>query len=130
MTDLLTIKDLKVDFKIQSGTIRAVNGISLRIRGGSTVALVGESGSGKSVTAQAIVDRVRASNAGAFSGADDATRDFLRGLFDDIRERELNLLQNLTLAEMVARLDEVRSRPPDGTAEPSTPAADNPEQKM
>ena len=35
--------------------MQAVNGLSLRVRPGSTVALVGESGSGKSVTAQAIM---------------------------------------------------------------------------
>jgi len=53
--DLLTVNNLKVDFKTQAGTLQAVNGISFRVRAGSTVALVGESGSGKSVTAQAIM---------------------------------------------------------------------------
>ena len=38
-----------------AGRVQAVNGLSLRVRPGSTVALVGESGSGKSVTAQAIL---------------------------------------------------------------------------
>ena len=55
MTDLLSVKDLCVDFHTQAGTVRALDGISFRVRAGSTVALVGESGSGKSVAAQTIM---------------------------------------------------------------------------
>jgi peptide/nickel transport system ATP-binding protein len=53
--DLLTVRDLKVEFLIHGGTIEAVKGVSFRIRPGSVVALVGESGSGKSVISQAIM---------------------------------------------------------------------------
>jgi len=55
LNDLLQIRDLRVAFKTQAGTMQAVDGVSFRLRPGSTVALVGESGSGKSVTAQAIL---------------------------------------------------------------------------
>jgi len=54
-TPLLSIRDLVVDFRADSGDFRAVDGISLDVPRGRTVALVGESGSGKSVTAQAIL---------------------------------------------------------------------------
>ena len=52
---LLAIEDLSVEFRSMAGTVKAVNGLSMRIERGRTVALVGESGSGKSVTSQAIL---------------------------------------------------------------------------
>ncbi|HUI18211.1 MAG TPA: ABC transporter ATP-binding protein [Alphaproteobacteria bacterium] len=55
MTNLLTVRDLKVEFRVHDTTIQAVKGVSFRVRPGSTVALVGESGSGKSVVSQAIM---------------------------------------------------------------------------
>ena len=55
MTDLLTVRDLHVRFATPGGFIRAVTGISFRVRPRSTVALVGESGSGKSVVSQTIL---------------------------------------------------------------------------
>ncbi len=53
--DLLTVNDLKIDFQVHDSVIRAVDGVSFRVRPGTTVALVGESGSGKSVVSQAIM---------------------------------------------------------------------------
>jgi peptide/nickel transport system ATP-binding protein len=54
--NLLDVRDLSIDFRLHAqGRIRAVRGISFRVRPGSTVALVGESGSGKSVISQAIM---------------------------------------------------------------------------
>ena len=55
MSDLLTIRDLHVRFAAPGGFIRAVAGVSFRVRPRSTVALVGESGSGKSVVSQSIM---------------------------------------------------------------------------
>ncbi|HKG77171.1 MAG TPA: ABC transporter ATP-binding protein [Beijerinckiaceae bacterium] len=52
---LLSIRDLSVDFHADAGDFRAVDGLSLDVMRGKTVAVVGESGSGKSVTAQAIL---------------------------------------------------------------------------
>lgn len=55
MPDLLSVHDLHTCFKTPSGLMPAVNGISLSIKKGTTVALVGESGSGKSMTALSIM---------------------------------------------------------------------------
>ena len=55
MVDLVSVEDLKIQFRVHGGVIDAVKGASFRIREGSTVALVGESGSGKSVISQAIM---------------------------------------------------------------------------
>ena len=55
MTPLLSIRDLTIDFRTDRQSFRALDGLSLDVAPGRTLALVGESGSGKSVTAQAIL---------------------------------------------------------------------------
>ncbi len=50
---LLEIESLYVQFASDRGSVYAVNGISLQVGAGETIAIVGESGCGKSVTALA-----------------------------------------------------------------------------
>jgi oligopeptide transport system ATP-binding protein len=52
---LLEVEDLHVEFRIEDGTVRAVNGLSYVVGRGETLAILGESGSGKSVSAQAVM---------------------------------------------------------------------------
>jgi peptide/nickel transport system ATP-binding protein len=52
---LLEVEDLHVHFVTTRGVVRAVEGISYKVRPGETVALVGESGCGKSVSSLAIM---------------------------------------------------------------------------
>ena len=55
MDNILEVKDLKISFRTNSGTLKAVRDISFELRRGETLAIVGESGSGKSVTSKAIL---------------------------------------------------------------------------
>lgn len=55
MNTLLEINNLSVEFPSASGSIRAVDGISLHLDKGETLGIVGESGSGKSVTALSVM---------------------------------------------------------------------------
>jgi len=63
---LLQISDLKVHFQAKGGlwaqgqgVVKAVDGVSLQIAAGETVALVGESGCGKSTTGNAVLGLVQ-----------------------------------------------------------------------
>lgn len=58
MSELLSIRDLCVDFHSPEGVVRAVNNISFDVPKGKTVGLVGESGSGKSVTSLAVMQLI------------------------------------------------------------------------
>ena len=52
---LLAIRDLVVEYHSPGGRVRAVDGVSLDIQRGETLALVGESGSGKTSLGRAIL---------------------------------------------------------------------------
>ena len=52
---ILEIKNLKTHFILDTGTIRAVDGVDLTISRGKTLGVIGESGCGKSVTAHSIL---------------------------------------------------------------------------
>ena len=52
---VLEVKNLRISFRTNTGTVKAVRGIDFSLRKGKTLAIVGESGSGKSVTSKAIL---------------------------------------------------------------------------
>ena len=52
---VLEVENLHTQFPVKRGTVKAVNGVDLRIEPGEVVGLVGESGSGKSVLADSVV---------------------------------------------------------------------------
>ncbi len=53
--NILEVKNLKISFRTNNGTVKAVRNISFNLEKGETLAIVGESGSGKSVTSKAIM---------------------------------------------------------------------------
>ncbi|MGD8937651.1 MAG: ABC transporter ATP-binding protein [Thiogranum sp.] len=90
---LLSISDLKVHFPIQQGLfkrtvghVRAVDGVSLEIPAGQTLALVGESGCGKTTVGKAILQLPRPTHGSVRFGDVELTR--LKG--EALRRRRRN----------------------------------------
>ena len=52
---LLTVQDLRVEFRTRRGAAMVLNGVDFQLRGGETLCVVGESGCGKSMTALALL---------------------------------------------------------------------------
>jgi oligopeptide/dipeptide ABC transporter ATP-binding protein len=55
---LIRVKDLKVEFDVRAGVVKAVDGLTLDINRGETMGVIGESGCGKSMTARAILQMI------------------------------------------------------------------------
>ncbi len=71
MSALLTVRDLVVEYPSPKGRVRAVDGVSLEIGRGETLALVGESGSGKTSLGRAILRLVEpVAGSVSFDGTD------------------------------------------------------------
>jgi peptide/nickel transport system permease protein len=97
---LLRVRDLHVEFPVESGTVRAVRGVDLDLRRGETLGIVGESGSGKSVLASAIIQLIdppgRVSRGSVLFDGEDLVRAGNRRL-DRLRGRAIGMiLQNPT----------------------------------
>ena len=58
MQPLIDIKNLRVDFALRSGTVRAVRDVSLTINRGERLGIVGESGAGKSVLGFSLINLI------------------------------------------------------------------------
>jgi oligopeptide/dipeptide ABC transporter ATP-binding protein len=86
---ILSVRDLRVGFATEAGTLQAVDQVSFDLSPGEVLAIVGESGSGKSVTAQTMIGLTRSKNSRIEGSvklegeelldADDATMRRLRG---------------------------------------------------
>ena len=101
MTNLLSVRDLRVGFGRDPKANEVVHGVSFDIAPGETLAIVGESGSGKSVTALSVnrlVDfgggRITAGSI-AFQRADGTVRDLVEASereLETIRGREISMI--------------------------------------
>ncbi|MEM7774777.1 MAG: ABC transporter ATP-binding protein [Pseudomonadota bacterium] len=79
-SEIVTTDDLKIWFPIRAGLLRrtvdhvkAVNGVSLKLREGETLAVVGESGSGKTTLGLAILRLISSQGRVVFMGRDIST---------------------------------------------------------
>ena len=107
---LLSVEDLVVHFATESGLIRAVDGVTLSIERGETLALVGESGSGKSTVARAILGLVPpTSGTIRFEGAAlpplgaAARRPYLKRIQMVFQDPDSSLNPRLSVATSIAR---------------------------
>ena len=64
---LLNLKNLKTYYRMNNQIIKAVDGVSFKLRSGENLGLVGESGCGKTTTAKSI-NRILPSNGGIVAG--------------------------------------------------------------
>lgn len=93
MHDMITLRDLQVQFFAPKKLIRAVNGVNLTVGQGEVVALIGESGSGKSVTLRSIM-RLHSERSTRISGGLEVDgKDVLK-----MSQRELAALRGDTVA--------------------------------
>ncbi|MDB5472819.1 MAG: dppD, partial [Devosia sp.] len=80
---VLSVTDLKTHFFTDAGVIKAVNGVTLSVNEGETLAIVGESGSGKSVTGLTVMRLLARTTARVvggsihFHGRDNVSTDLL-----------------------------------------------------
>ncbi|WBB80660.1 ATP-binding cassette domain-containing protein [Micromonospora sp. WMMD882] len=103
------LDDLKVHFPSPAGPVRAVDGVSLRVRRGETLGLVGESGSGKTTVGLALLRLVRPTSGQVRVVGQDVTkssRRALRGLRHQVamvfQDPQASLDPRLTVGASVA----------------------------
>ena len=89
---LLEVQGLEVSFDTPDGVVSAVNGISLEVAEGETLAIVGESGSGKSQLVLALMGLL-AENGNAHGRALFHGQDLLQ-----MSQRELNAVRGKPIA--------------------------------
>ncbi len=93
---LLQVTELRTRFHTPEGTVHAVNGISLHIHEGETVAVVGESGCGKSVSMMSLLRLIPTPPGEIYSGTASYRGDDLlkksEQEMEDVRGKEISMI--------------------------------------
>lgn len=96
MSHLLEVLDLRTRFHTAEGTVFAVNGISLHLNQGETLAIVGESGCGKSVSMLSILRLIPIPPGEIVSGTaryrDHDLFQYTENEMEDIRGKEISMI--------------------------------------
>ena len=105
---LLTVSDVTKIYPSAGGDLAVLNGVSLQLNQGETLALTGESGSGKS-TLLHLIGGLDTANSGAIhldgvelGGLDDAGRAAIRRGTVGVVFQQFNLIPSLTVAANIA----------------------------
>ncbi|MEM9465219.1 MAG: dipeptide/oligopeptide/nickel ABC transporter permease/ATP-binding protein [Actinomycetota bacterium] len=85
--DLLTISELRTQLVTERGVVKAVDGVDLRVREGTTLGVVGESGSGKTMLLRSILGAFPLVDARRSGRIDLDSRDLLT--IDDATRRSI-----------------------------------------
>ncbi|MCP3670408.1 MAG: ABC transporter ATP-binding protein [Gammaproteobacteria bacterium] len=108
-TPLLSVDDLKVHFPIQKGVLRrtvghvkAVDGVSMDITTGHTLALVGESGCGKTTVGKGILQLIRPTAGSAIFDGNELTE--LKGEALRKRRSDMQIIFQDPMASMNPRM--------------------------
>ena len=92
---LLEINDLSVNFHTRSGTVHALERVTLSLHRGEALAVVGESGSGKSVlayTVMGILDRAARVREGTITFGGANLLEMTSSRLDELRGREMAMI--------------------------------------
>lgn len=98
---ILSVRDLRTEFDLRAGLLRAVNDVSFDLARNEMIALVGESGCGKSVTVKSLLGLVRkpgiVSGQALFTCSDGSVVDLVeqnrkRGGLRGIRGKQINMI--------------------------------------
>ncbi|MCH4887908.1 ABC transporter ATP-binding protein [Acidaminobacter sp. JC074] len=84
---ILSIEDLKVEYRTDDGVVNAVNGLDLVIEKGQTHGLVGETGAGKTTTALSVLDLIQSPPGVIVGGEIKLDGQSIRGLKDRDMEK-------------------------------------------
>jgi peptide/nickel transport system ATP-binding protein len=100
--ELLRMDDVSKHFKVRGQKLRAVQGVSLRLRAGETVGLVGESGSGKSTLGRLALRLLEADGGHVFFKGEDLAKLSPKQLRS--RRRQMQIIFQDPLASLSPRM--------------------------